>query len=620
MPSWDRFFPDKLRLAGGFAAALSRGQRAAFLLPLACPWLAEVGARSLPRMTRFHAADWLLFVALSAASLAFWGALLSLLLGGRRSRWGVLAVAVLLGVIAGGHRRFYMQYASVLTPGFVEAGLAHGFDLRRTLGEQRAAFALAMGLPALALGALLWLAEVPGWLGSVRRRWRGAVVGAGLLALPWLPESTAKPVDVQVGYSAARYLIGRLSPARPAAAVVGPYVPPLRGSTFNVLLVFGESLRHDSYCNDPGGPCAVTPAVHRVLPERIPLDNLRSVGSWTIVSTAVATTGLGMQTPRPEYDHHPTVFELARASGRHTEYLGSQKLEYLFLRTATIDHVVQFHDISDNDGYEYADDELSQIVEQRMRALPGPSFVMMQPGDTHSPYAIDKDDAPFQPGERDFSWEGNHKLFNQYRNSIHRQDKLLGRMFERLRAAGVLDRTVILFTSDHGEAFRDHTTLYHGGSVHDEEIHVPGWIWVPPAVQVELGPRWQMLLQNRALPYTHLDVTPTLLDLFGILGDPAIAAHVAPLPGQSMLRPWRLLAPAALGNCTEFEACAFRNYGMIQGPTKLEAREWDGYWNCWALAPTDAPSVLLPMADPRCQAMLPAARLAYPVLPNNSPY
>jgi hypothetical protein len=51
--------------------------------------------------------------------------------------------------------------------------------------------------------------------------------------------------------------------------------------------------------------------------------------------------------------------------------------------------------------------------------------------------------------------------------------------------------------------------------------------------------------------------------------------------GHSLLRPIERTEPLALTNCAGVWGCAFRNWGMMAGTKKLEAREWDMAWHCY---------------------------------------
>jgi len=53
------------------------------------------------------------------------------------------------------------------------------------------------------------------------------------------------------------------------------------------------------------------------------------------------------------------------------------------------------------------------------------------------------------------------------------QDELVGAFFDRLRAGGVLDRTLFIITADHGEHLGERQLVGHTISLYNELIHVP---------------------------------------------------------------------------------------------------------------------------------------------------
>jgi glucan phosphoethanolaminetransferase (alkaline phosphatase superfamily) len=591
-----------------------------FATLLSFPFLSEFVAGSYVRVSRFHVTDWLLFMSLALGSLVFWASGVSLIAHDRKSRALAFPLALVFGLMLGGHKLFYSQFASVITGGFLDAAVQHGFDVKRTILGQLPTILLWVGIPTCLAFVLLLIASPPTLLQRTRRRYRFAAVCLGLIACPFLPENTAKPLDSQIQHSLSEVIYRRATFKNSSAnAESSPYLPPIHSNAVNILFIFSESLRHDAYCVDPSAPCEVTPYVHKVMRDRVGLTNFRSNASWTVISTAVVTTGLPVTTKKEDYSKYPNLFEIAKSAGRRTEYLGSQKLKYLYLRTNQIDKVMGFSDLSADDAYEYADEDLANLALERLsKPSSTPYFVMLQFGDTHSPYSVDPKLAPFAPYSRDFSWEGTSRLFNQYRNSIYRQDHIIGQMLEKLMVAGQLDNTIVLFTADHGEAFREHTTIYHGGSVLEEEIHVPGWIWASARLRRQMGSAWDYLRTHHDVPHSHLDLVPTMLDFMGVFDEPSLRTYVQAMPGLSLLRD----SPAhsiPISNCSDLLACAFRNFGLMSGKTKLEAREWDGYWNCWDIAsPISAKP--LPMSESSCQDLLVQARKIYPTLPNGHSY
>jgi N-sulfoglucosamine sulfohydrolase len=89
----------------------------------------------------------------------------------------------------------------------------------------------------------------------------------------------------------------------------------------------------------------------------------------------------------------------------------------------------------------------------------------------------------------------------QYYQSCARIDQGLGRLVEILKEADLYDKTMIVFTSDHGMAFSGgKTTVYEGG------LRVPFVVRNP--YEKNRG------IQSNAM-ISHIDITPSLLDFAG---------------------------------------------------------------------------------------------------------
>jgi len=96
-----------------------------------------------------------------------------------------------------------------------------------------------------------------------------------------------------------------------------------------------------------------------------------------------------------------------------------------------------------------------------------------------------------------------------YDGSIRAMDAELARVFERL---GELGDALLVFTSDHGEEFHEHGSVFHGETAYGEMIDVPLVFWGPG--RVPAGARVEATVQS-------IDVAPTLLELAGL---PALEA------------------------------------------------------------------------------------------------
>jgi arylsulfatase A-like enzyme len=60
-----------------------------------------------------------------------------------------------------------------------------------------------------------------------------------------------------------------------------------------------------------------------------------------------------------------------------------------------------------------------------------------------------------------------------YDNNLSYVDRSFQRFVTWLRRKGIYERTVILFTSDHGEQFWEHGASLHGHTLYEEEIRIP---------------------------------------------------------------------------------------------------------------------------------------------------
>jgi membrane-anchored protein YejM (alkaline phosphatase superfamily) len=92
------------------------------------------------------------------------------------------------------------------------------------------------------------------------------------------------------------------------------------------------------------------------------------------------------------------------------------------------------------------------------------------------------------------------------------QDAWLGELLDELQRDGALHNTIIIFTSDHGMRWtpgdqEGQVVLVSEGRLEDIELRVPMLIYVPGVLQ------HSTVIDT---PTSHIDITPTLLDLLGI--------------------------------------------------------------------------------------------------------
>ena len=105
-----------------------------------------------------------------------------------------------------------------------------------------------------------------------------------------------------------------------------------------------------------------------------------------------------------------------------------------------------------------------------------------------------------------------------YQGEVAAADAALGPLLEPLLAASARERTLVVFTSDHGESLGEHGEATHGVFAYEATLRVPLVLHAPGL------PRATVV----STPVRHVDVLPTVIDLLGL---PPLADR----PGRSLL-------------------------------------------------------------------------------------
>jgi choline-sulfatase len=91
-----------------------------------------------------------------------------------------------------------------------------------------------------------------------------------------------------------------------------------------------------------------------------------------------------------------------------------------------------------------------------------------------------------------------------YGAKIKEADARVGAMIDHLRARGILDRSIVVVVSDHGEEFGEHGYIDHGATLCEHQLHVPLFFRLP-------GGEHQVI----DTPVRTIDLFPTVFDLLG---------------------------------------------------------------------------------------------------------
>jgi arylsulfatase A-like enzyme len=175
--------------------------------------------------------------------------------------------------------------------------------------------------------------------------------------------------------------------------------------------------------------------------------------------------------------------------------------------------------------------EALRFLDQR-RGLP--AFLYVHTMDPHVPYTppppFDARYGPAPTAERPYADPRSdyrepadrQRLIDQYDGEIAYGDREFGRFVRELKARGLYDRALIVFTADHGEEFQDHGQFTHGKSVFDELIHVPLVVKFPQGRHAGRRVARQVQL---------VDIAPTVLQAVDLPVPPPPAMAGSPLQG-----------------------------------------------------------------------------------------
>jgi arylsulfatase A-like enzyme len=165
--------------------------------------------------------------------------------------------------------------------------------------------------------------------------------------------------------------------------------------------------------------------------------------------------------------------------------------------------------------------EITPLAEQWLKERKSPWFLWVHYFDPHTPYE------PPEPYRTRYE--------HPYDGEIAYTDSEIGKLLTTLRQHGMLDSTLIVLISDHGEALGEHGEETHGLLLYEPTVRVPFILW---------GEGIEMRERPIHEAAAHMNVAPTVLDLLGI-----------PLPvgfqGQSLRPRWEQGAPAPESIYTE---------------------------------------------------------------------
>ena len=275
-------------------------------------------------------------------------------------------------------------------------------------------------------------------------------------------------------------------------ACARPTKPP------NVVLIVVDTLRAD-HLGCYGYPRNTSPRIDSFAGKSTLYTRVMASAPWTVPTHAAMFTGLnpfehGAHTCKLEGEEcvyslgepHTTLAEVLRDHGYRTAGFGANAA-YLNAHYQ-LDQGFESWTI----GYARAPLVTSMALRWAREHRSDSFFLFLNYMDAHQPYntlprpglldePVIRDDGALLDelieavlgGTGDVPMDLAQKVVDQYDTGIANADQSLGVLFDGLRDLNLLDETVILLTSDHGEYFGEHRLVEHSKDVYQQTLWIP---------------------------------------------------------------------------------------------------------------------------------------------------
>jgi hypothetical protein len=291
--------------------------------------------------------------------------------------------------------------------------------------------------------------------------------------------------------------------------------PRTDGGLFNLLLIQMEGVSRKYALSGAGADSSFMPFLENLSSQAVVLEQHYSSGVDTDHGVFSLFTGLFPVTQPIPFDERsglrlPTLFSFLQGTHHSFFVTGSDLREWYpeaLLKNTGLQEVIDARN-STASAHKYLDqtirdeEETGTILREMVQKASQPFVGVYYPYATHWPYTV--------YGDAGNKVSKTSKLA-RYGYNLRLVDDQVRKLFEVLRTRGILDRTIVVITADHGEAFGDQGTWGHGTSLLDIAVHVPMVIYQPRV----FVPRHVDTITS------HVDILPTLLDAMGVRYDPA---------------------------------------------------------------------------------------------------
>lgn len=413
-----------------------------------------------------------------------------------RRRLVLLAIAAGVGLGVGNQLVLQQNYpgihlyAALASATLLGAGVG---GLRRPSGlPTLPRWSLPVALVTSSLGSLytlLWLPDA--------RTWRDVFVLPGAVVAPFVARLHTSSDEIRP----SRRLSSPWYRSRQAAPSVSPSARGRLPPSPIVLFITADAVRGDLVDGDRYR--TELPVLHALRDQSAYFTLARSPSPSTASTFAAIYMGKYYsgtlwsgrdesslkrgQSIWPRSDHTPRVADLLTRAGVDTVNV---RMLNAFSNATGIsrgfsEHIKVGH-------YALAADGRRKLVQRLRKQGNRPLFMAMHWIDPHAPYT------------RGGAKGTRGSDFDRYLLEVAYVDSELGKLLKELDKAPFKDRTILIFASDHGEAFGEHGSRHHAGTMYEELLRVPLLVHGPG-------------IEARRIdePVSLIDLGPTLLDLFG---------------------------------------------------------------------------------------------------------
>jgi arylsulfatase A-like enzyme len=335
----------------------------------------------------------------------------------------------------------------------------------------------------------------------------------------------------------------------------------------NILFIVIDTARADRFPWH-GSARPTAPRLDALAREGTVYINATSPAPWTVPAHASLFTG---QYPSLHHtdcgslklpDEEVTLAEALQSAGYRTvAYVANPWLGSTFNFTQGFDTWVETWHNLEHGGPDTGAQDNSEHMEAYLRWYAGsldarsrPFFMFVNYLEPHLPYHPPEPErsrllrAPVDPARLDHLMQVSHPdemafilgrsdltpsdmavLNDLYDGEIAYVDRRIGEVVDLMRRLDLLDRTILVVTSDHGENIGDHGLMDHKMSVDATLLHVPLLLRYPR--RVAAGVRVETPVQ------TH-DLYPTLLALARASLPEGTVVESVPLPGVDLPGTW----------------------------------------------------------------------------------